>query len=64
MTKMIRAKITYQWGEWPYYFVNNRYECRDIVDASAYDELCNGNDMVIQMGKVCVECVLVEKVGE
>ena len=49
------AKITHMWGDWEYYYVHSRWECRGPTDRSAYDSLMDHNETCIQMGKVCVE---------
>ena len=55
--KILEAKITYLFGDFPYYYVSSRDACHDDTDRSAYDELLRSNDHSIQMGKVCVERV-------
>jgi hypothetical protein len=56
----MRVKITYMWGDFPYYFAGSRFECRDETDRSAYDALLAlPGERAVCMGKV-----LVERTGE
>ena len=49
------AKITHMWGNWEYYFVRNRWRCRDESDKAAYDMLEESGQKAVQVGKVCAE---------
>jgi hypothetical protein len=51
----MKAKITYMYGNWEFYFVNSCEECRDSMDCSSYKEFLKSGGQTITMGKVLIE---------